>query len=145
MIKQSGLKRLGDRRLVIPEHTGNQPDDGVGQHQGAQHAVGQDIVTDRDLVIDEVVGHALVDALIVAAEEDEMLRLGILPGDGLPELPSLGREEDHLGPGTAEFGECRRDRLDLHDHAGASAVGCVVHRAVAVVRPAAEIHRLQLD
>ena len=144
VVEQSGLEGLGDRRLVVSQDSGNQAHDGVGQHQRPQDAVGQDVVADRDLVVDKVIGHALVDTLVMPAEEDEMLRLGILADDRLLERPSLRGEEDHLGLRAAEFGQRLGDRFDLHHHAGAAAVGGVVDRAMAVMGPAPEVDSFQL-
>ena len=68
-----GHTRLRHRRLLVTQHAGHKPDDRVGQHQGRQHAVGQDVVSDGDFLVDEVIGHSLVDPLVVTAEQDQML------------------------------------------------------------------------
>ena len=40
MIELTGLKGFRDCRLIIPQDAGNEADNGVGQHEGAEHGAG---------------------------------------------------------------------------------------------------------
>lgn len=143
MVEQARLEGFGDGRPIVTQHAGNESHDRVGQHKGPQHAVGEDVVADRDLIVHEMVGHTLVDPLVMTAKQDQVFRLRILADDRLFQGSPLGREEDHLGPGSAEFGQRGGDRFDLHHHAGTAAVRGVVDRAVAVMGPSAQIDGLE--
>ena len=68
----------------------------------------------------------MVDAFVVAAEEDEVWGGGELSGEGLFEEFSLGGEEDDLGLGLAELADGGEDWFRFHEHSGAAAAEVVV-------------------
>ena len=91
-----------------------------------------------------VVDDALVDALVAAAGEHEVLLGCELARDLLRERLAGGRRHDEQGVGCPvadDAVERLAPWLGLHDHAGAPAVGRVVDGAVAVVRVVAEVVR----
>ena len=109
--------------------------------QRRRFAAAQDEIAERDLLGGEVVGDALVDVLVMAAEERELLEPRETLGVGVARTAAARREEDDRG--------LRADRLDgleerrgLHHHARAAAVGRVVHGAVLVVRVVAQVDEL---
>ena len=68
------LKRVRQSRLLIGNHTGNDAYDSIGHHGSCQFAARQHIVADAHLFRNEVLANAVVDALKVAAQDDEVLR-----------------------------------------------------------------------
>ena len=105
--------------------------------------------------------HALVDAFVAAAGEHQLLFFGQLMGGGLGEaLPRRGRHDRgpacaaasaprrprrRLRPGRGHGGQRLGPGLGLHDHAGAAAVGGVVHGAVPVRGEVAQVVDVQLQ
>jgi hypothetical protein len=57
----------------VAEDAGKQADDGVEDDGRGQLAAAEDVVADRDLLVGEEVGNALVDSLVAAADEDDVL------------------------------------------------------------------------
>ena len=90
---------------------------------------------------------AFVDAFVAAADENDAFERSEAARGGLREALALcGEKDDGLAGGVAGgFGrdaegfDALEDGLRLEDHALAAAEGAVVDRAVAVVRPVAEI------
>src|ERR1044072_6498914 len=99
----------------------------------------QDVVAERDL--DHlgpgggVVEHPLVDALIAAAEEHEVLAGGQLAGQALAQRRPGRRRYTDGRAGDAEGVERLAERLGRHHHPGSPAEGRVVDGAVPVVGP----------
>ena len=60
-------------RSVIPEHTGDEPHNRIDHDGGSEGSIGEDIVTDGDFFIDERFDDPVVDALVVAAKENEVV------------------------------------------------------------------------
>ena len=85
--------------LVVAEDAGEEAGNGVDNDGGGEGAVGEDVVADGKLAVDEVVDDALIDAFIVTAEEDEMRHLRQLLGDALGEGPAGGGHEEGEGVG----------------------------------------------
>ena len=84
---------------------------------------------------------AVVDALEVAAQDDEVLRQRQGVGHGLVELLAVGRGENHFV--VVAFGlqavDAAFDGLDLHHHAGKASEGVIVHAAVLVLGVVAQV------
>ena len=55
--------------LLLRQNARLEAEDAVGHHEAGQLAAGEDIVADRDLFIRKRFNDALVDALIVAADQ----------------------------------------------------------------------------
>jgi hypothetical protein len=135
----------------VAEDAGEEAGDGVDEDGGGEFAAGEDVVADAELFVAEVLGDALVDALVAAADEDDAVAGGEAAGVGLGELAALGREQDDAGGGGAggsggdgEGFEALEDGLGLEDHAFAAAEGAVVDGAVTVVGEAAEVVDIDL-
>jgi len=135
VIKQAGLKGLGHSRLVITQDSWEKAHDCIGECERPEHTVGEDVVSDRDLIVNKMVGHTLINPLIVPAEKNQMLRLGVLVDDLLSKWSSLRGKENNLGLRPAKFCQCRSNWLDLHNHAWPSPVGGIIDRTVPVVGP----------
>ena len=62
--------------LLLSQHAGLQAQHTVRHHKAGQLAAGEDVVTDGDLFIRKSIDHTLVDALIVAAYQCQVIVLG---------------------------------------------------------------------
>ena len=60
---------------LVPQHAGHQPAYGVGDHHCRKLAAGQNKVAQGDFLVHALVNKALVDALIVPADENDVLKL----------------------------------------------------------------------
>lgn len=65
-----------------PSTPGIEPRHAVCQHHRRQFAAGEDVVADADFLVNAGVQRALVNALVVAAEQHEFLFLRQFAGDG---------------------------------------------------------------
>ncbi len=92
-----------------------------------------------------MLGHALIDTLIPAADQDDAFPGGELLRHRLVEHASLSRQQHdfRLRPRTArpdpELLQALEDRLRLQHHAFAAAEWTIVHRAMPVVRKGTQI------
>src|SRR5699024_10608666 len=90
----------------------------------------------------------LVHALVMAAQENQILFLRELLRHGLMKDRSLGR---HINsPGLTPEPLCHRlprliDRLRLHDHAGSAAIRVVVYLAMFISRVIADVDGFQTN
>ena len=86
--RDAGNAPAGDGRVAgqgetgRPQHPRNEPRHAVCQHHRRQFAAGEDVVADADFLVNASVQRALVNALVVAAEQHELLLLRQLAGDG---------------------------------------------------------------
>src|SRR6202521_2534918 len=131
-------------RFFGPEHPGDQPADGIDHHHRGELAAGQHVVANRDLLVDQVRGNPLIDALIPSADQIEVILAGKLAHQPLVEQFTLRRQQDHR-----PFARARayrfEDRLRLQHHPRAAAIGDIVDLPVAVVRVVAEVMDAQRD
>lgn len=126
----------------VAEGAGDEADDGVHEDEGGQLASREDVVADRDLEGGEFLDDAFVDALVVAAEEEEAGPGGEIAYEGLVEGDALGGQEDaRCGAGVLGFGgdDGVPDGLAGHDHARAAAEGAAVGFVVLVVGVVADV------
>jgi len=72
MIKRTGGERFLDGRFVISKNTRDQPHNGICEDESGQDATRENIVANGNLLIHEVVAHALIYAFVVPAQKDEM-------------------------------------------------------------------------
>ena len=122
---------LVSEAFLIAQHTGDKAADGIGHAHGRQFAAGEDEVTDGDLLIHALVDKPLVNALIVAADQNDVLV--VVPqaaGMRLIERDAAGRHINSMD-GAAHFIADGRPAViqgvGLHDGAVTAAVGIVVH------------------
>ena len=67
-----GAKRFVHSAHVIAQHARDESSDGIHDDDGCDGTVGEDVVTDGDLVIHPMLDDAMIHALVVATDEDEM-------------------------------------------------------------------------
>ncbi len=138
-------ERILHRRIFVPQHARQQPHDRIRHHERRQSPVREDVVADGPLVIDQVIRHPLIDPFVVPAEQNEMLHFpGGRPRHRLIEDAALRRHEHDPRVRRPQIRERSVDRLDPHDHPGATAVGHAVGDPVAARRPLTEIHRFEV-
>ena len=129
---------------MIAHRAGQQPHRRVDDRERRRLAAAQHEVAERDLLGREMVGDALVDVLVVAAEQRELSASPRIA----PRRParSVARGvSSTIGPVGAERFDRLEERLGLHHHPGAAAVRIVVDRAMAVVRVVAQVDDAVLD
>ena len=118
--------------LLVRQDAGDHAADGVADGHGRDLAAGEDEVAHRNFLVHALVDEALVDALIVAADQDDVVPLLLqFPGNGLVEGPAAGRHENGVGVGIAgdlpDMVPAAVEGVRLHDGAPAAAVGVIVH------------------
>ena len=127
------LEGVGKGGLLVANNTGNEADDGVGNNGSGKFATRKDIVADGDFHGDEVFADALVDSLVMSAENHEVLFQGEGVGHGLGEhLTVRGSIDDFVVPALAfQPVDAVGKGFDCHDHARAATIGIVVYAAIA--------------
>ena len=109
-----------------------------------------DVVADRDFLVDPEIQDALVDSFVMPAEENQLLALAQCLGPGVRQRLTLGREVDHAG-GSGALGRAEKETSAAwigsgrHDHPRAAAVGRVVGHAVRSEAERAQIVNVDLD
>ncbi len=132
------------RRVAVAQHPGDQAHHGIGDDQRGQNAARQHKVAYGNLIVDQVVGHALIDAFIVATKQDQVLLQREFARCGIGKPPSLRRHQNDFRFRRSNRREREVDGFDFHHHPRATAIGSVIDRAMAVSRPIAQIHRIEL-
>ena len=129
---------------MVADRSGKEPDHGVRDRKRPDFSSRQHKATERNLFRGKVVGHALVDILVMAAKQREV-RLNGVPHRVLvgEDLSACGKEHDGTPGGQAI------DRLEegfgLHYHSRTPSVGRVVHRLVPIRRKRSKVHHLVPD
>ena len=141
------LEGVGEGALHITDDTRDNADDGICHYRGSQFAACEDIVADADLAGDEVFPDAVVDALVVTADDDDVLLQRELVRHGLVELLAVwSRENDFV---VVAFCLQRRDagiqRLALDEHTRCTAKGIVVHTTMLVRCVVSEVVHMNLS
>ena len=119
--------------LLLRQNAGLEAEDAVGHHEAGQLAAGEDIVADRDLFVRKRFNDALVDALIVAADQRQVIVLG-QPAGVLLGVTLTARRQEHDMRGRASLfrhlfldgAQAVGDGLGIEHHAAAAAIGVVV-------------------
>mmetsp|Transcript_11763 Transcript_11763/g.27505 ORF Transcript_11763/g.27505 Transcript_11763/m.27505 type:complete len:216 (-) Transcript_11763:2284-2931(-) len=148
-VQQAVRKTVLLVRLRIAQHAVLQAGDSIQQRQRRQFTAGQHKVAKAQLLRHMAVQHALVDALVTAAEHDGAGARGQLAHQRLLDASAGGREMDDgwLCLAAVGLGSGQRllQRLHQHDHAGAAAVGPVVDTAVVVLGEVAQRPEAHID
>src|ERR1700694_1434426 len=131
-------------RFFGPEYPGDQPADGIDDHHRGELAAGEHVVPNRDLLVDQVRGDPLIDALVPSADQIEVFVAGQLADQPLVEQFTLWRQQDHR-PFAHSRAHRFEDRLRLQHHPRAAAIRHVVDLAVAVVRVIAQVMEAPRD
>src|SRR4029077_11745540 len=138
------VERFVFRRFVGPQHPADQPADRIDDYHRGELAAGQHVVANRDLLIDQVRGDPLIDALIPSTDQIDVIVAGKLAYQPLVEQFALRRQQDHR-PFAAARAYRFEDRLRLQHHPRAAAIGDSCDLPVAVVRVVAEVMDAQRD
>ena len=116
--------------LRVRQNAGDHAAHRIRHRHGRDLAAGEDEVAHGDLLVHALVDKPLVDALIVAADKNEVVVvLFQFPGDRLVEGAAAGGHENSAAGavGLHDVGPAAVQRVRLHDGAPASAVRVVVH------------------
>src|ERR1022692_2337458 len=145
------LKGLEHCRRFVAQYTRQQAGHGVNYDRRRQLAAAQHIIPYGQLVIGQMLGHALVHAFITPANEQQLRQAAKIVGHLLVEQAAL-RGEKHLLYGQARKLSYLQDRLDrqkqglrLEQHAFPAPERPVVHGLVPVGRPIPQIVYANLD
>ena len=138
--------------FFLSQHAGLQAQHAVGHNKAGQLTTGQHIITDRDFLIAEGVNDALVNALIMAADEGNGVIGGQFPGLFLIVGAARSRQEHHMGllpplPGALGLHSPQAvgDRLCVQHHAAAAAVGVVIGLLLLVFCIVADLMAVRLE
>ena len=130
--QQAVLEGVGEGGGFIAQRARKQPDHGVHDDGGRNLAAAEHVVAHRDFARHQVLADAVVDSLVVAAENDQIALAGKRVGDALIEDFAVGGGVDHLV--VVAFGFQLLDEVvdgfDHHHHAGVAAVAVVVRLPV---------------
>src|SRR5579885_253759 len=145
VFQEAVFEALFGERSLVADNPWDQAHDRVGQHQRRKLASSQDVVPYRDLVIDAILDEALIDALVVPANDDERGLPGKLPREPLIEKRSLRGHENRPRSPAAGVEPGRFQHVRLHHHSLAAAERRVVDRAMLVRGEIADLHGLVRD
>ena len=97
-LKEAFAERFLPGGSIIAQDAGKETGARVREDGGGESSVGQDIIADRDLAIDQAVDHAVIDALVVTTENDQLAVVSCREGLGhsLVEGLALWRHENDL-------------------------------------------------
>ena len=121
--------------VLIVEDAGQQAAKRLHHHHRRQFPAAQHIVADGQLLVHRQVDDALIDPLVAPRQEHQAGQFRKALHLGLVQAAPLRRKIDHQGRGRRRRprrGNRLQQRLRQHDHAGAAAVGPVIHRAPSV-------------
>jgi hypothetical protein len=71
-LEEASAKAIVRRGLLVAECARQQTNNCINQNNCGDRAVGQHIVANRNLEIDQMFDHAVIDSFVMAAENDEM-------------------------------------------------------------------------
>src|SRR5215204_1140607 len=108
---------LRDGAHVVAHHPGHEARDRLDHEARGDLSAGEHDVADAQLVVDEVVADALVDALVTPAQQAEARTACQLGGEGLVEAAATRAEQEERTPRVGRL-HGREDRLRSHQHAG---------------------------
>ena len=135
--------------LLVRQYAGDEAAHGVGHGHGRDLAAGEHEVAERDFLIHAGFDKALVHALIMAADQHQMI---VIPVEALCRLLSvglsLGGHVNHAGAQAFRplhhMIEAGLERLSHHHAAEAPAVGIVVHLLLPVLSKVPDLHAVDL-
>ena len=132
MLQQAVPMGLLHEALLVRQDAGDHAADGVTDGHGRDLAAGEDKVAQGDLLVHALVQKALVHALIMPADQDDVVPLLLqLPGYALVEGAAAGGHKNGVGVWVAAFladmVPAAVERVRLHDGPPAPAIGIIVH------------------
>ena len=98
-------------RFRVAQHAGQQPDDGVKQHDRGNRTVGQDVIANGNFIGHQRFDHAVVHALVVPAQDDEVIDAasrGPWPGSAVSPGASSARPANPRGATPRPLGRTAR-------------------------------------
>lgn len=138
-IKQPAGEGILLRRILCPEHPGNQAGDRIEHDKGSELTPAQGVVTDGELLVREMKPNPLIEALVPPTEQDEVILRHQPDGPRMIEANPLGTQENHLGPRAPERLHRLEERLRLEDHSAPPPVRDIIHHVMPVVGEGAEV------
>jgi hypothetical protein len=139
-----GAEGFFDGAEFVSEDTGEEANDGVDHDDGGDGAVGEDVVAEREFFGLEVFDDAVVNAFVVAGDEDEVVGGGEILGGGLVEAFASRAGDDEAATGGEGFDGCE-ERFGFEDHAGTAAGGGVIDLAVFADAVVAEVVDVEVE
>ena len=127
---QAVLEGVGQGRCLVGQDAGDEADDAVREKGCGNLAAADDKVAHGDLARHQMFADPFVNALVMSAEDDDVLLEGQFVGDALIQDFPVGGHVDDLVvmPFGRQFLDHPEHRLHHHHHAGVSTVAVVVHR-----------------
>ncbi len=147
-------KRLLSGRSLVAQRAGNESRDRIHDHRCAQLAAAQDVISDREFAIGQVLSHSFVDAFVAAADQDNPFQRGQFLCHALMETRALSRQQHHTLFRAVRLRPTRnamragldfqvlntlKDRFRLQHHAFAAAEWAVIHGPVPVMRKSPQV------
>ena len=143
----------------MAKSTRQQARDRINENDCSDRAVRQHIIANRNLKIDQMLNHAVIDSFVMATDNDKMRFSRELNGHLLIKTSPRRRREDNfrldvgrwmLSVGrflrcNAQILHCCKNRLRLHHHPLPSAKWRIINEMMFVCRPIAQIMNAQTD
>src|SRR5260370_23528363 len=130
--------RLLLNRCVSSQRARNETAHGIHYDHRRQFPARQYIVTYRDFICHQVLAHALINSLVVPAEQRHTLLLGKRSSYLLVEEPPLGSQEDDRSTSIDSLYR-GKNRLRLHNHACNTAIRIIINDVVLISSDSANI------
>ena len=130
ILQQAVIMALVLEAFRVSQHTGNHAAHRIGYRHGSDFTAGENEIAQADLFIHALVNEALVDTLVVAADQDQIVHLAQPNGIGLGEGLAAGGHIDsmHRTAGlVADRFPAAVQRIRGHYRASPAAIGIVVH------------------
>src|SRR6266702_4255731 len=126
ILQQVPTMRLLLNRCVCSQHARNETAHGIHYDHRRQFPARQYVVTYRDFICHHVLVHALINSLVVPAEQRHTLLLGKRSSYLLVEEPPLGSQEDDRSTFIDSLYR-GKNRLRLHHHTCATAIRIIIN------------------
>ena len=140
--------RLLQQRIGAAQRARQAPYHGVDYHQRRILPTRQHVVANRHLVVDKRLADALIEALVVPAQQDQTLLRHQLIDHRLAQNAPLRGQQHHAPPGRGHRPHAfnrSSERLRLHNHARPAAVRVVIDHLVPVRSPVADVMHMRLS
>ena len=131
--------------LGFPE-TGQQPDNGVADDAGSQLTSAEDVASYGYLLGYEMFADAVVDALVVTAQDDQVSACGQAVAHTLVQHLPVRRGVDHLVvlPLRGQVRDSPVQRFRLDDHAGVASEAVIVYLLVVALAVVMQVDNMNL-
>ena len=140
------LERVREGALLVADRARNQAHQRVGDNDRRKLTPRQHIIPDRYFLGNQMFPYPVVDPLVVAAEDYDIVQQRHAVGHRLVEPLPVGRRENHLVviPLGLQSADAAVNRLYLHHHSRLTPERVVVDLAVLVGRIVAEVMDMEL-